>query len=124
MSNKSSFTLNDKDVIRVSSFMANANEVFRTSPFIKNFDYLDLFFYIYRNDTLLKKDVRFKDLSIYSSKSDVYLTKFLKHGVEATSRKGNCSFFIKLSLTIFVKITSAVGIKNFLDVSPSNFISN
>ena len=83
MSSKSSFTLNDKDVIRVSSFMANANEVFRTSPFIKNFDYLDLFFYIYRNDTLLKKAVRFKDLSIYSSKSDVYLTKFLKHGVES-----------------------------------------
>ena len=83
MSSKSSFTLNDKDVIRVSSFMANANEVFRTSPFIKNFDYLDLFFYIYRNDTLLKKAVRFKDLSIYSSKSDVYLTKFLKHGLES-----------------------------------------
>ena len=83
MSSKSSFTLNDKDVIRVSSFMANANEVFRTSPFIKNFDYLDLFFYIYRNDTLLKKAVRFKDLSIYSSKSDVYLTKFLKRGLES-----------------------------------------
>ena len=83
MSNKSSFSLNDKDVIRVSSFMANASEVFKTTPFIKNFDYLDLFFYIYRNDSLLKKDVRFKDLSIYSTKSDVYLTKFLKNGLES-----------------------------------------
>ena len=83
MSSKSSFTLNDKDVIRVSSFMANANEVFKTTPFVKNFDYLDLFFYIYRNDSLLNKDVRFKDLSIYSSKSDVYLTKFLKNGLDS-----------------------------------------
>lgn len=83
MSIKNSFQIDDKDLIRVSSFLANATEVFKTSPFIKNFDHLDLFFFIYRNDALQNKKVRFKDLSIYSSKSDVYLTKFLKDGLES-----------------------------------------
>ena len=68
--------------MRISSFLANAALVFKTSSFIRNFDYLDLFLYIYTNDKLLSKKVRFKDLSIYSSKSDVYLTKFLKIGLE------------------------------------------
>ena len=82
MSTKDTFQIDDKDLIRVSSFLSNATEVFKASPFIKNFDYLDLFFYIYKKDNLLNHEVRFKDLSIYSSKSDVYLTKFLKNGIE------------------------------------------
>ena len=48
----------------------------------------------------------------------------LKQAVEATNLKGKISFCMNDSLTIFVKITSAVGIKNFLPLSTSNFISN
>ena len=77
------FHFTDNDLLRVYSFLANANQAFRISKFIKNLDYLDLFFYIYANNSILKKDVQFKDLSIYSSKSDVYLTKFLKDGRES-----------------------------------------
>ena len=83
MTTKDSFHINDQDLIRVSSFLSNASKVFKENSFVKNFGYLDLFFYIYKNDKLLNQSVRFKDLSIYSSKSDVYLTKFLKNGVES-----------------------------------------
>ena len=77
------FHFNDNDLLRVYSFLVNANQAFKVSKFIKNLDYLDLFFYVYANNSILKKDVQFKDLSIYSSKSDVYLSKFLKDGKES-----------------------------------------
>lgn len=82
MTIKKTYEVNDGDIVRISSFLANAALVFETSSFIRNLDYLDLFLYIYSNDKLLGKKIRFKDLSIYSSKSDVYLTKFLKNGLK------------------------------------------
>ena len=83
MSDKKDFNLSDLDLLRVSSFLSNASKIFKTNPFIKNFEYLNLFFYIYLNNAVLKKRIRFKDLNIYSSKSSVYLSKFIKEGIDS-----------------------------------------
>ncbi len=83
MSHKKTFNLSDLDLLRVSSFLSNASRIFKTNPFIKNFEYLNLFFYIYLNNAVLKKRIRFKDLNIYSSKSSVYLSKFIKEGINS-----------------------------------------
>ena len=83
MSHKKTFNLSDLDLLRVSSFLSNASKIFKTNPFIKNFEYLNLFFYIYLNNAVLKKRIRFKDLNIYSAKSSVYLSKFIKEGIDS-----------------------------------------
>ena len=59
--------------------------------------------------------------NVVSSAIDEGITLF--DTADVYGNKGKSEIFMELSVTIFVKITSAVGIKNFL-LSPSNFISN
>ena len=64
------------NVQRGIHFLSNASRIFKTNPFIKDFEYLNLFVYIYLNNVILKKSIRFKDLNIYSSKSMVRYSQF------------------------------------------------
>ena len=71
----------EEDLIRISWFLENANNKFEESNFIKNFEILNLLLYIYRKKAC-NEGVRFKELKNFTKKSDVYLSNFLKSGLE------------------------------------------
>lgn len=70
-----------EDLIRISWFLENTNNKFEETNFIKNFEILNLLLYIHRTH-LCNNGVRFKELQYFSKKSDVYLSNFLKSGLE------------------------------------------
>jgi|TARA_B110000438_G_C15794444_1_gene642244 YesN/AraC family two-component response regulator len=73
--------ITNEDLIRISSFLEHTNTLFESVEFIKNFEVLNILLFIHRRE-LEGKDIRFKDLQKYVKKSDVYLGKLLKNGLE------------------------------------------
>ena len=76
------FKLKDNEFSRISSFLKHANLLFAESKFIKNLDTLEIVLFIYKENYLEKNDVNFTMLKEYSSKSEMYLSTFLKDGKE------------------------------------------
>ena len=76
------FELEPTDLRRASLFLQQCKKQFKTSSFVKNFDVLDILLFIYRRNELEHHKVYFSTLQKYVSKSDVYLSKVLKHGIE------------------------------------------
>ena len=73
----------DKDYLRISSFLEHSNSLFTSSTFIKNFEILNFVLHIYKKNNILGERVRFKHLKEFTTKSDVYLSKLLKNGLES-----------------------------------------
>ena len=61
-------------------FLENANQKFKYSSIIKNYEEFNLFLFIKRN-MIDGVGTKFKDLQGFSSKSDVYISNFLKYSV-------------------------------------------
>ena len=76
------YELEPSDLKRASLFLRHCKKQFKTSSFVKTFDVLDILLFIYRRNELEHQKVYFSTLQEYVSKSDVYLSKVLKHGVE------------------------------------------
>ena len=76
------YELEPSDLNRASLFFRHCKEQFKTSSFVKTFDVLDILLFIYRRNELEHQKVYFSTLQEYVSKSDVYLSKVLKHGIE------------------------------------------
>ena len=76
------YELEPADLRRASLFLQQCKKQFKASSFVKTFDVLDILLFIYRRNELEHQKVYFSTLQEYVSKSDVYLSKVLKHGVE------------------------------------------
>ena len=76
------FVLKESDLKRASLFLSHCKRLFRTSTFIRNFHILDVILFLYRRVELEGDNVYFSTLKEYVDKSDVYLAKVLKQGLE------------------------------------------
>jgi len=72
--------MDDQDICRISTFLENANKAFKRSLIIKNYEELNLFLFIKRN-MIDGVGTKFKDLQLFSNKSDFYISNFLKYSV-------------------------------------------
>mgnify|MGYP004033482245 CR=1 FL=1 len=77
-----SYVLQESDLKRASLFLSHCKRLFRTSTFIRDFQSLDVILFLYRRVELEGDKVYFSTLKEYVTKSDVYLAKLLKHGIE------------------------------------------
>ena len=75
-----SVKMDEGDITRISIFLENANQKFKYSSIIKNYEEFNLFLFIKRN-MIDGIGTKFKDLQGFSSKSDVYMSNFLKYSV-------------------------------------------
>ena len=76
------YYLQDEDLKRASLFLAHSKKLFRSSTFIRDFQALDVVLFLYRKVELEGEKVHFSTLKGYIARSDVYLAKLLKHGIE------------------------------------------
>jgi DNA-binding MarR family transcriptional regulator len=73
----------NEDYIRISLFLEHSNSLFNSSAFIKNFEILNIILFIYKTNNILGKTVQFKNLKQFTTKSDVYLSKLLRNGLNS-----------------------------------------